>query len=212
LEALAQVLVEKQVPILSDEVYEALVYGQPFASLVSLGPEVYDLTIIAHAVSKTYAMTGWRIGCAAGPPDVIAAASRLQSHSTSGANSVAQRAALAAIRGDQTTVEEMRQQFGRRRLYMHQRLTAMPGVTCPEPQGAFYAFPRVSEYFGKSYDGPAIGGSMDFCGMLLEHAKLALVPGVAFGNDEHVRLSYAASMEQIEDAMDRMEWFLSRLE
>lgn len=212
LEALAEVLVEKQVPVLSDEVYEALVYGQPFASIASLGPEVYDLTIIAHAVSKTYAMTGWRIGCAVGPAEVIAAASRLQSHSTSGPNSVAQRAALAAILGDQSMVEDMRQEFDRRRRYMHERLTAMAGITCPEPQGAFYAFPRISEYFGKSYDGPAIEGSLDFCGMLLEHAKLALVPGIAFGNDEHVRLSYATSMEQIKESMDRLEWFLGRLE
>jgi aspartate aminotransferase len=212
LHALAEVLVEKQVPVLSDEVYETLVYGQAFTSIASLGSDIYDLTIIVHAVSKSYAMTGWRIGCAVGPSQVTAAAGRLQSHSTSGANSVAQRAALAAITGDQGQVEVMRQEFDQRRQYMVRRLRAMPGITCPEPMGAFYTFPRVGEYYGRSYDGPPIAGSLDFCGQLLKQAKLALVPGVAFGNDDHIRLSYAASMAEIEKAMDRLEWFLEHLE
>jgi aspartate aminotransferase len=210
--ALAEVLVEKQLPVLSDEVYEALVYGQVFTSLASLGPEMLDLTIVVNAVSKTYAMTGWRIGCAVGPAKVIAAAGRLQSHTTSGANSIAQMAALAAITGDQSSVEVMRQAFDGRRQYMVERLRAMPQVTCPEPGGAFYTFPCVSAYYGRSFDGPVIEGSMDFCNTLLQHAKLALVPGVAFGNDGHLRLSYAASMEQITEALDRLAWFLGRLE
>ena len=210
--ALAEVLVEHQVPVLSDEVYEDLVYGVPFTSIASFGPEIYDLTIICTAVSKSYAMTGWRLGCAVGPADVIAAEGRLQGHSTSGANSIAQKAALAAITGDQGTVEVMRQEFDRRRQYMVQRLQAMDGVTCPEPLGAFYTFPQVLTYFGRSLDGPPIGGSLDFCNTLLDQAKLALVPGVAFGNDGHVRLSYAASMEDITEAMDRLEWFLTKLE
>ena len=106
----------------------------------------------------------------------------------------------------------MRQEFDRRRQYMLQRLRAMEGVICPEPLGAFYTFPQVSAYFGRSLDGPPIGGSLDFCNTLLDQAKLALVPGVAFGNDDHVRLSYAASMEEITKAMDRLEWFLTKLE
>ena len=212
LEALAEVLVEKQVPVLSDEVYDELVYGEPFTSIVSLRPEMVDLTVIVCAASKTYAMTGWRIGCAVGPAAVIAAAGRLQSHSTSNANSVAQMAALAAITGDQSTFEVMRQEFDRRRQYMSERLNAMPGIVCPEPRGAFYAFPRVSAYFGKSLDGPPIAGSLDFCDLALERANLALVPGVAFGNDAHVRLSYAISMAQIEEAMNRLERFLEHLE
>jgi aspartate aminotransferase len=209
---LAEVLVERQVPVLSDEVYEDLVYGVPFTSIASFGPEIYDLTIICTAVSKSYAMTGWRLGCAIGPADVIAAEGRLQGHSTSGANSIAQKAALAAITGDQTSVEMMRQEFDRRRQYMLQRLRAMEGVTCPEPTGAFYTFPQVSAHYGRSLDGPPIAGSLDFCNVLLDQAKLALVPGVAFGNDGHVRLSYAASMEDITQAMDRLEWFLGKLE
>ncbi len=212
LEALAEVLVEHQLPVLSDEVYDALVYGEPFASIASLGREIYDLTVIAGAVSKAYAMTGWRIGFAAGPKSVIAAAGRLQSHSTSGANSIAQKAALAAITGDQSSVEEMRRAFDGRRQYMLGRLRAMEGISCPEPRGAFYTFPRISAYYGRTMDGEAVSGSMAFCTALLEYAKLALVPGAAFGNDEHVRLSYAASMEEISEAMDRLEWFLSKLE
>jgi aspartate aminotransferase len=211
-EALADVLVERRVPVLSDEVYEDLVYGVPFTSIASFGPEIYDLTIICTAVSKSYAMTGWRVGCAVGPVDVIAAEGRLQGHSTSGANSIAQKAALAAITGDQGTVEVMRQEFDLRRQYMVQRLRAIEGVTCPEPLGAFYAFPQISACFGRSLDGPPIGGSLDFCNVLLDQAKLALVPGVAFGNDSHVRLSYAASMEEIQEAMNRLEWFMGKLE
>jgi aspartate aminotransferase len=211
-QALAEVLVECQVPVLSDEVYEDLVYGVPFTSIASFGREIYDLTVICTAVSKSYAMTGWRLGCAVGPAAVIAAEGRLQGHSTSGANSIAQKAALAAITGDQSSVEMMRQEFDRRRQYMVQRLRAMEGVICPEPSGAFYTFPQVSAYFGRSLDGPPISGSLDFCNTLLDQAKLALVPGVAFGNDGHVRLSYAASMEEITEAMNRLEWFLGKLE
>ncbi|MBN1640838.1 MAG: pyridoxal phosphate-dependent aminotransferase [Anaerolineae bacterium] len=212
LAALAEVLVEHGVPVLSDEVYDVLVYDTTFTSIASLGPEIYDLTIISGAVSKAYAMTGWRIGFAAGPRDVIAAAGRLQSHSTSGANSIAQKAALAAILGDQGSVEDMRLAFDERRRYMLSRLQAIRDVWCPEPAGAFYTFPEVSATYGRTFDGVAIEGSMAFCSALLEHAKLALVPGVAFGNDQHVRLSYAASMEQIVEAMDRFEWFVGKLE
>jgi len=208
---LAEVLVEKQVPVLSDEVYDALVYGEEFTSIASLGEEIYRLTIICGAVSKTYAMTGWRIGYAAGPADVIAAAGRLQSHSTSNPNAIAQKAALAAITGDQSTVEMMRQEFDRRRLYMLQRLEAMPGITCPEPRGAFYAFPRISAYYGRRYNGEVVDGSMNFSRLWLEQEKVATVPGVEFGNDAHVRLSYATGMAQIEEALDRLERFLGRL-
>jgi aspartate aminotransferase len=211
LSALAEVLVEKQVPVLSDEVYDELVYGKEFTSIASLGEEIYKLTIVSGAVSKTYAMTGWRIGYAAGPVQVIAAAGRLQSHSTSGPNSVAQKAALAAITGDQSTVEKMRQEFDRRRQTMLQHLRAMPDITCPQPDGAFYAFPRISAYYGRRYDGQVVDGSMAFSRLLLEHEKVATVPGLAFGDDAHVRLSYATGMAQIEEAMDRLERFLSHL-
>jgi aspartate aminotransferase len=211
LTALAEVLVEKGVPALSDEVYDALVYGEDFASIASLGEEIYDLTIVSGAVSKTYAMTGWRIGYAAGPAEVIAAAGRLQSHSTSGPNSAAQQGALTAITGDQSAVETMRQEFNRRRQYMLQRLSAMPDITCPEPHGAFYAFPRISAYYGRRFDGQIVDGSMAFCGLFLENEKVATIPGLAFGADGHVRLSYATGMAQIEEAMNRMERFLGRL-
>lgn len=212
LQALAEVLVEKQVPVLADEVYDALVYGCEFVSIASLGQEIYDLTIVAGAVSKTYAMTGWRIGFAAGPAEVIAAASNLQSHSTSGPNSIAQKAALAAVLGDQDSVESMRQAFDERRQYMVKRLRAMRDITCIEPQGAFYTFPSIAAHYGRTLDGQPITNSIEFCAALLEHTKLALVPGAAFGDDQYMRLSYAASMEQIKEAMDRLEWFVNRLE
>jgi aspartate aminotransferase len=212
LSALAEVLVDKGVPVLSDEVYDELVYGVDFTSIASLGEEIYRLTIVAGAVSKTYAMTGWRIGYAAGPEAVIAAAGRLQSHSTSNPNSIAQWAALAAITGDQGSVETMRQEFDRRRQVMLKRLRAIPDVACHEPHGAFYAFPRVSAYFGRRYNGEVIGGSLAFSRLLLEHEKVATVPGLAFGDDDHVRLSYATGMAQIEEAMDRMARFIRGLE
>lgn len=212
LAALAEVLIETGVPVLSDEVYDALVYDRPFVSIVSVNPKMYDLTIIAGAVSKAYSMTGWRIGFAAGPQHVIEACADLQSHTTSGPNSIAQKAALAAITGDQSTVEAMRQEFDRRRRYMVGRLKAIPGLSCFEPTGAFYAFPDISSTFGQRYDGQVIRGSMDFCRLLLEYEKLALVPGSAFGNDRHVRLSYAASMAQIEEALNRLERFVARID
>ena len=212
LAALAEVLVERQVPVLSDEVYDALTYGVEFSSIASLGEDICNLTTVVGAVSKTYAMTGWRIGYAAGPVDVIAAAGRLQSHSTSNANSVAQKAALAAVTGDQSSVEVMRQEFDRRRKTMIQRLQSMPGISCPVPQGAFYAFPRIAATYDRQYNGQLVDGSLTFCRLLLEHEKVAAVPGIAFGDDAHMRLSYATSMAQIEEALIRLERFLSHLE
>ena len=212
LAALAEVLVEKQVPVLSDEVYDALTYGVEFSSIASTGEDVCNLTTVVGAVSKTYAMTGWRIGYAAGPADVIAAAGRLQSHSTSNANSVAQKAALAAVTGDQSSVEVMRQEFDRRRKAMIQRLQSMPGISCPVPQGAFYAFPRIAATYDRQYNGQVVDGSLTFCRLLLEHEKVAAVPGIAFGDDAHMRLSYATSMAQIQEALNRMERFFSHLE
>ncbi len=212
LAALAEVLVEKQVPVLSDEVYDALTYGVEFSSIASTGEDICNLTIVVGAVSKTYAMTGWRIGYAAGPADVITAAGRLQSHSTSNANSVAQKAALAAVTGDQSSVEVMRQEFDRRRKTMIQRLQSMPDISCPVPQGAFYAFPRIAATYDRQYNGQVVDGSLTFCRLLLEHEKVAAVPGIAFGDDAHMRLSYATSMAQIEEALNRLERFLSHLE
>jgi len=212
LAALAEILVDRRVPVLSDEVYDALVYGVPFTSIASLGPDIYELAIVVAAVSKTYAMTGWRIGCAAGNEQVIAAAGRIQSQSTSGTNSIAQKAALAALTGDQGMVETMRQEFDRRRQYMVRRLNSLPNVACAVPQGAFYTFPQVSAYYHMRYRGQAIEGSMDFCRLLLEHEKLALVPGAAFGDDNCVRFSYAVSMQQIQEAMNRVERFLDEID
>ena len=211
LTALAEVLVEMHTPVLSDEVYDALVYDVPFTSIASLGEAICQLTVIVAAMSKTYAMTGWRIGCAVGPADVIAAAGRIQSHSTSNPNSVAQQASLAALLGDQSSVDVMRREFDKRRKYMVGRLQAMPGITCPEPKGAFYAFPCISASYGRSYRGETIDGSRGFCRLHLEHEKVAAVPGCEFGDDEYMRRSYATGMGQIEEALNRVERFLKSL-
>ena len=212
LAGLAEVLVKHQLPVVADEVYDALTYGVPFSSIVSQLPGMVDLTIIVAAMSKTYAMTGWRVGCAVGPAEVIAATAKLQSQTTSNINSIAQKAALAALQGYQSAVEEMRQEFDRRRRYMVDRLRSMPEISCPVPQGAFYTFPRVAAYYHRSYRGQQIDGSMTFAGMLLEHEKVATVPGLAFGDDGHIRLSYATSTAQIEEAMNRMDRFLAEIE
>jgi aspartate aminotransferase len=205
--ALVEYADDMGVTVVSDEVYEHFIYEKEHYSAAQFGEDV----ITVNAASKTYAMTGWRIGYAAGPTEVIAAAGRLQSHSTSGPNTAAQKAALAAITGDQSAVEAMCQEFDGRRQYMLGRLGAMPDITCPEPRGAFYAFPRIAAYYGRRYDGEVIDGSMAFSRLLLENEKVATVPGLAFGDDAHVRLSYATGMAQIEEAMNRIERFLDRL-
>jgi len=214
LKGLTDVLMKhSHVWVLTDDMYEHLVYGGfKFTTVLEVEPDLYDRTLTMNGVSKAYAMTGWRIGYAAGPADVIAAAGRLQSHSTSNANSVAQKAALAAVTGDQSSVEVMRQEFDRRRKAMIQRLQSMPGISCPVPQGAFYAFPRIAATYDRQYDGQVVDGSLTFCRLLLEHEKVAAVPGIAFGDDAHMRLSYATSMAQIEEALTRLERFLSHLE
>lgn len=209
--ALAAVLVDRGVAVLSDEVYDALVYGVPFSSIASLGDDIYRLTVIIAAMSKTFAMTGWRVGCAVGPADIIAAAGRIQSHSTSNVNSIAQEAALAALQGDHSSVDMMRREFDQRRQYMVRRLQAIPGIICPEPQGAFYTFPQVSAVYGRTYRGEVVDGSMSFCRLLLEHEKVAAVPGCEFGADAHMRLSYATGIGQIEAALDRIERFMKDL-
>ncbi|MFH0964659.1 MAG: pyridoxal phosphate-dependent aminotransferase [Planctomycetota bacterium] len=211
LEALGNVLVKHDgVLVLSDEIYNKLVYEElDTGSIAAIVPKIADRTITVNGVSKTYAMTGWRIGYLTAPREIIAIMSRLQDHSTSGPTTVSQEAALAALTGDQSCVEEMRTEFDRRRGYIHERLNALPKVRCAKPMGAFYVFPNVSEYFGRELEGKRIQGSTDFCGALLSGAHVAIVPGEGFGADECVRISYAASMETIEKAMDRMQKFLA---
>jgi len=213
LAALGEVLLENNIAVISDEIYEKLVYdGEKHISIAELSPELKDQTVIINGVSKAYSMTGWRIGYAAAPAEVAKAMNDLQSHSTSNPTSIAQAGALAALEGSQGPVSEMVEQFDRRRKYMVERLQSMPGISCNTPRGAFYVFPSMKGLIGKSYNGKKIAGASDFAAIILENARVAVVPGIAFGDDTCFRLSYATSMENIEEGLNRMENLIKELE
>jgi len=207
---LAKVLEGTDVTVLSDEIYEKLVYGDTkFVSFASLSEDAYNRTLTLNGFSKTFAMTGWRLGYTAGPLEVIKAMGRLQSHTTSNPVTFAQYAAIAAFNDIAGTAEKMRLEFERRGKYMAQRLNSIKGVECCEPTGAFYCFPDVSSHYGRNINGAKINGSLDFAKALLEQANVALVPGLPFGCDDNVRLSFACSLEQITEGLDRLEKWLS---
>jgi len=213
IEALAEVVVEKDLLVISDDIYRQLVYGDAeYVSIASINPEVAKRTILVDGVSKTYAMTGWRIGYTAGPLPLIKAMAKIQSQSTSNPTHVSQLATLAALTGPQACVAEMRQAFNERRVTMVKLLRAIPGVSCREPKGAFYAFPDVSAYVGKkSPDGKLLADDVQLCDWLVEVGKVAVVPGSGFGAPGFVRLSYACSMQNIEAGVDRLARSLAQL-
>ncbi len=210
LEAIADVILDSNLAVLSDEIYEKLVYGDAKATcFATLRPGLLDRTITISGVSKTYAMTGWRIGWSAGPAHVIKAMGNVQSQETSCPSSVSQAAAVAALDGDQACVERMRLEFQARRDLVCGRLAKIKGVKSFVPDGAFYAFFDVSSHFGRTLGGKAVGDSMSFCLAALESAHVNLVPGAAFGAEGFVRMSYATSREQINGGLDRLERFLA---
>ncbi len=211
LEALADVVLGSDLLVISDEIYEKLVFGVPFASIATARPGMKERTVVVNGASKAYAMTGWRIGYAAGPREILDAAGRMQSQSTSNATSIAQYATIAALEGDQSCVETMRLEYAKRRNAIVARLRAIPGVSCGEPQGAFYVFPRVSALYGRSAGGRKIQGSVALAEALLEQAHIATVPGSGFGADDFIRFSYATSMEKIQGGLDRFEKFVRAL-
>jgi aspartate aminotransferase len=206
LEALAKVIVDKDLLVISDDIYRQLVYGAAeYISIASLGPEVAKRTIFVDGVSKTYAMTGWRIGYTAGPLPLIAAMAKIQGQSTSNPTHISQIATLAALTGPQDCVATMRAAFDERRVEMVKLLRNIPGVTCSEPQGAFYAFPDFSSYIGKkSPEGSIFDDDVQLCDWLVEVGKVAVVPGSGFGAPGHVRLSYACSMANIQQGVARI--------
>jgi aspartate aminotransferase len=207
---LAKILEGTKVIVISDEIYEKLVYGKTkFISFASLSEDAYNRTLTMNGFSKTFAMTGWRMGYTAGPLEVIKAMGRLQDHMTSNTVTFAQYAAIAALGDDGGAVEKMRMEFERRAKYMAGRLNAIKGIECSEPTGAFYCFPDVSSHYGRTINGAKIGCSMDFAKALLEQANVAVVPGLPFGCDENVRLSFACSIEQITKGLDRLQKWLS---
>jgi len=212
LKDLAKVLEGTQVMVLSDEIYEKLIYGDTkFISFASLSEGAYNRTLTLNGFSKTFAMTGWRLGYTAGPLEVIKAMARLQDHMTSNPVTFTQYAAIAAL-GEpaKQAIEKMRVEFERRAKYMAERLNGIEGMRCSEPTGAFYCFPDVSSHYGRNINGTKITGSMDFAQALLEQANVAVVPGLPFGCDNNVRLSFACSLEQIKKGLDRLQKWLSQ--
>ena len=208
---LADLAVEKGFYVVSDEIYEKLIYdGKTHVSIASINEKIKAQTIIVNGVSKTYAMTGWRIGYTASTPEIAKIMSNVQSHATSNPNSIAQKAAEAAISGPQDMVATMVAAFASRRDYMVKRINSMPGLSCVNPNGAFYVMMNISQLMGKELAGLKILSSDDFANVLLEKANVALVPGSGFGIDTHVRLSYATSQENITKGLDRIEQFLKQ--
>jgi len=206
IEALAKVVVEKDLLVISDDIYRQLVYGDAqYCSIAATSPEVAKRTILVDGVSKTYAMTGWRIGYTAGPLPLIKGMTKIQGQSTTNATHVAQVAALAALTGPQDCVGQMRAAFDERRREMVRLLRAIPGVTCREPKGAFYAFPDVSAHVGKKTpEGAILDDDVQLCDWLVEVGKVAVVPGSGFGAPGYVRLSYATSMANIQEGVGRL--------
>ncbi|MBC7361864.1 MAG: pyridoxal phosphate-dependent aminotransferase [Candidatus Aminicenantes bacterium] len=212
LEALAEVIRKEDIYVIADEIYSRLVYdGFQFVSFAALGEDIKKKTIIISGVSKSYSMTGWRIGFAVGPAEIISAMSKIQSHTTSNACSISQKASVEALAGPQYEVNRMVAEFQRRRNYVLMRLQQIPGISCFKPQGAFYLFPNVSSYYGKEAGGIQIRNSYGLAYYLLKEARVAVVPGDAFGADNYIRISYATSMENLEKGMDRIAEAMSKL-
>jgi aspartate aminotransferase len=216
LAAVAQLAVERNLLVVSDECYEALTFEGRHASIAALGPEIKARTLVVNTCSKAYAMTGWRLGFAAGPRELVRAMIDVQSQVTSNPASITQWAAVEALGGGQDEVARMAAEFDRRRRLIVTGLNTLPGVSCVMPKGAFYAFANVSGLFGRTWKTPAgptrLKGSVDVTAFLLEEARVAVVPGLDFGSDEHVRLSYATSDALITEGLTRMAVAIGRLE
>jgi aspartate aminotransferase len=204
--AIGRWAVERGLWVVTDEIYEHLVYGDArFSSMPVAVPELADRCVVVNGVAKTYAMTGWRVGWLLGPRDVVQAASNLQSHATSNVANVSQVAALTALRGDLSAVATMREAFDRRRKTIVRMLGEIPGVTCPEPGGAFYAYPSVKGLLGKEIRGRRPASSIELCELALEEAEVAMVPGEAFGTPGYARLSYALSDDDLVEGVTRLQ-------
>ena len=203
--ALGRWAVEHGIWVVADEIYEHLVYGEArFTSMPVLVPELADTCVVVNGVAKTYAMTGWRVGWMVGPADVIAAATNLQSHVTSNVCNVAQRAALAVVSGDLAAVAEMRATYDRRRRTIVSMLNDIPGVRCPSPEGAFYAFPSMEGLLGRPLQGRAASTTLELADIVLDQAKVAFVPGEAFGVPGYARFSYALGDDALVEGITRL--------
>ena len=208
--AIGEWALEKGIWVITDEIYEHLVYGDAeFASMPALVPDLADRCVVVNGVAKTYAMTGWRVGWMIAPADVTKAATNLQSHATSNVANVSQVAALAAVSGNLDAVDQMKVAFDRRRLLIVDLLNSIPGITCPEPEGAFYAYPSVKGLMGRTFGGTTVTSSSELAGAILDQVEVAVVPGEAFGTPGYLRLSYATSDEKITEGLDRIKAFVA---
>ncbi len=206
LQDIADWAVKHNIIIISDEIYEKLIYDDnKHISIASLNDEVKRLTIVINGMSKAYAMTGWRIGYAAADEEIIKVMTNIQSHTTSNASSISQYASVEGLNGDQAMIEEMKTHFIERRNYMVEKINSIDGLSCIKPKGAFYVMANISNIKGKTIKDRVINTSIDFASLLLEEAKVAVIPGMAFGADDFIRLSYATSMENIVEGLDRIE-------
>jgi len=212
LKKIAKLLVDRGVFMITDEVYEHLIYdGRNHISVASLGKKEKEMSITVNSVSKTYAMTGWRVGYVAGPQEIIKAMSNLQGHATGNVNSIAQKATIEALIGTQEPVKNMVKEYGKRREYMVNRLNKIEGIRCQYPDGAFYTFPNVTALYGKEYNGNIIENDVDVAKFFLEKAHVAAVPGVAFNYSGYVRFVFAKSMKEIKKGLDRIEKAIKEL-
>lgn len=212
LEEIARVIVEKDIFVISDEIYEKLVYdGDEHVSIASFGPEIKVRTILINGMSKAYAMTGWRLGYAAADKNVIKAMGTIQGHAISHPSSITQHAGIAALAGDQSVVEKMLKEYDRRRKYVMERLDAIEEFEYIRPRGAFYVYISLEKLIGRTYNGRLLDSSMTFAELLLDEARVAVIPGKAFGDDRYIRISYATSMEQLVKGLDRIEGFIGKI-
>ena len=212
LQFVADLAVSHPFYVISDEIYEKLIYdGRKHLSIAQLGEQIKAQTFLVNGMSKAYAMTGWRIGYVAGPRHEITAMANFQSQATSNANTIAQYAAMKALQGDQSCVDEMVKEFEKRRDLMVERINAIPGISCRKPQGAFYIMMNIKQLLGRTYNGRVLESSMDFAELLLAEKQVAVVPGVAFEAEGYCRLSYAVSADQINRGLDRIEEFVRTL-
>lgn len=212
LNTIAEVILENDLHVLSDEIYSKLLYDDlQFHSFSELSNEMKSRTVIVNGVSKSYSMTGWRLGWACGPEEIIQRMAKLQSHTTGNASSVSQYAALAALTQSQDSVEEMRREFQKRRDFIFEQINSINGFETVKPQGAFYVFPDISKLIGKSIGNKAINNSTDFVQLLLEEEKVSVVPGIAFGSENHIRLSFSSPLEVLQKGVNRINRFVSNL-
>jgi aspartate/methionine/tyrosine aminotransferase len=209
--AIGEWAVSRGIWVITDEIYEHLTYGQhKFTSMPTLVPELANQCVIVNGVAKTYAMTGWRVGWMIGPADVMKASINFQSHATSNVNNVAQAAALAAVAGDLSAVSMMREAFERRGRTMHRMLNDIPGITCLEPEGAFYCYPNVTGLLGKTFNGKTANNSMELADIILSEVKVAIVPGEAFGTSGYARFSFALGDADLEEGIRRIADLVAR--